>query len=86
MNIKIKNFEITADDRQFILKEWVEPKNKEKDSYLSTIGFYPTFEGLVKKLLHLRLGRSDTTALKEILEEIDIFKKEMSSLLDIEIK
>ncbi len=92
MKIKFKGkkrqYELTSDERQFILSEIIKAKTgKNKGEYvIKTIGYFSSLESILNKINYLEIVDSNATSFEELLKAVRDTKKYIGSLLSEKIK
>ncbi len=86
INAKNGSYIIESDDRQYILSEEKTVKEttktrKKGDRYKTTIGYIPSFENLLNRLIDLEIKRSDVRTLKELKDEYNSTSRFIKRLL-----
>lgn len=82
MNIKIKDYIITADSYNYILNKKSIAKTTTKsqtkgDIIIKPVAFFTNIETLIQRLIELELRRTDVTTLKELVQAYKSIKPEI---------
>jgi hypothetical protein len=68
---------VEADERQYMLNEYNGKQDKDGRDIYKTHGFYPSVESALQKVLKLRISRSTSTTLHELLAEVESIREEI---------
>lgn len=78
---------IESDENQFMLRKYTGTINvdkktgKETEAFIS-LGYYTTLQGVIKKVIQMKLARSEATTLKEVLQEVRRVEREIKALME----
>ena len=90
MKIKInENTYIESDSQQFIVKEYTGKSYLDKDGNekypYRTLGYYGNIEQLIYGLINKEIHSSNATTLKELLNDAERIKKDITELVKGEL-
>ncbi|MEK4108155.1 hypothetical protein NST28_29230 [Paenibacillus sp. FSL R10-2791] len=68
---------VESDERQYMLNEYNGKQDKEGRDLYKTHGYFPSVESALQKALKLRISRSTSTTLHELIAEVESIKEEI---------
>jgi len=87
IHIEIEDWLITSDSLSFTLnqkKQYGEKSKTAGEYYYAPVGYYSTFESVIKAVLDKQLMESNAQSLEEILKEITDIKQKLKYFLTVE--